>query len=95
MNSFCFFNFIFNSRRSWLLRQLFPRSLLEQFSMKQLIHRIRQHLVEHEDIIQLTVAKQFIRIFSENTRSFGGKLFPVKFPVRLYSLVFRTNESFF
>ncbi|CAF4403373.1 unnamed protein product [Rotaria sp. Silwood2] len=70
-------------RRSWLLRQLLPRSLLDQFSLKQLINRVRAHLHNNNnnnDITQLNVAKQFIRIFSENTRSFGGKLFPVKFP---------------
>jgi hypothetical protein len=68
-------------RRSWLLRQLLPRSLLDQFSLKQLIHRVRHHLQENHDRTQLSVARKFIRIFSENTRSFAGKLFPVKFPV--------------
>ena len=68
-------------RRSWLLRQLLPRSLLDQFSLKQLIHRVRNHLHHNDDMTQLIVARQFIRIFAENTRSFGGKLFPVKFPV--------------
>ncbi|CAF1235328.1 unnamed protein product [Rotaria sp. Silwood1] len=67
-------------RRSWLLKQLLPRSLLDQFSIKQLINRIRTHLHNTNDMTQLNVAKQFICIFSENTRSFGGKLFPVKFP---------------
>ncbi len=68
-------------RRSWLLKQLLPRSLLDQFSLKQLIHRVRHHLQENHDRTQLSVARKFIRIFSENTRSFAGKLFPVKFPV--------------
>ncbi|CAF0991746.1 unnamed protein product [Rotaria sordida] len=67
-------------KRSWLLRQLLPRTLLDQFSLKQLINRVRAHLHDNNDMTQLNVAKQFIRIFSENTRSFGGKLFPVKFP---------------
>ncbi|CAF3564022.1 unnamed protein product [Rotaria socialis] len=67
-------------KRSWLLRQLLPRSLLDQFSVKQLIHRVKDHLHVTKDMTQLNVAKQFIRIFSENARSFGGKLFPVKFP---------------
>ncbi|CAF0966762.1 unnamed protein product [Adineta steineri] len=67
-------------RRSWLLKQLLPRSLLDQFSLKQLIHRIRNHLHNNHNTTQLCVAKQFIRIFAENTRSFAGKLFPVKFP---------------
>ncbi|CAM4806795.1 unnamed protein product [Rotaria magnacalcarata] len=67
-------------KRSWLLRQLLPRSLLDQFSVKQLIHRVKDHLHVTKDMTQLNVAKQFIHIFSENARSFGGKLFPVKFP---------------
>lgn len=71
-------------RQSWLLRQLLPRSLLDQFSLKQLIHRVKDHLHVGNDMTQLNVARQFIRIFSENARSFGGKLFPVKFPVIIY-----------
>lgn len=50
--------------------------------MKQLRSRVRYHL--HEDGShnnQLSVARKFMKIFSENTRSFAGKLFPVKFPV--------------
>jgi len=69
-------------RRSWLLRQLLPRLLIDQFTLKQLINRVRHHLHHNHDITQLSVARKFIRIFSENTRSFAGKLFPVKFPVR-------------
>jgi len=71
-------------RRSWLLKQLLPRSLLDQFSLKQLINRVRDHLPNNKDTTQLSVARQFIRIFSENTRSFAGKLFPVKFPVKIF-----------
>lgn len=75
-------NVLIQSRRSWLLRQLLPRSLLDQFSMKQLRSRVRYHSHEHVDLNnQLSVAKKFMKIFSENTRSFAGKLFPVKFPV--------------
>jgi hypothetical protein len=70
-------------RRSWLLRQLLPRSLLDQFSSKQLITRVRHHLQnDNHNMNQLNVARKFMKIFSENTRSFAGKLFPVKFPVR-------------
>lgn len=75
-------------RRSWLLNQLFPRSLLEQYSLKQLISRIRTQLQTSAEQTQLSVAKEFIRIFSENTRSFAGKLFPVKFPVSLFYCYF-------
>ena len=71
-------------RRSWLLRQLLPRSLLDQFSLKQIINRVRHHLHDTNDITQMSVARQFIRIFGENTRSFAGKLFPVKFPVNSF-----------
>ncbi|CAF0984029.1 unnamed protein product [Adineta ricciae] len=67
-------------KRSWLFKQLLPRSLLDQFSLKQLIHRVRDHLQHTHNITQMIVARQFITIFSENTRSFAGKLFPVKFP---------------
>ncbi|UJR32213.1 hypothetical protein I4U23_019678 [Adineta vaga] len=67
-------------KRSWLLKQLLPRSLLDQFSLKQLINRVRNHLQNTHDATQMSVARQFVTIFSENTRSFAGKLFPVKFP---------------
>lgn len=73
-------------RRSWLLRQLLPRSLLDQFSLKQLINRVRNHLYQNNEITQLSVARQFIHIFAENTRSFAGKLFPVKFPVNYFEM---------
>lgn len=79
---FVFFHRLNRNRRSWLLRQLFPRSLLDQFSTKQLTHRLRTHLQMENKDNQLTVAKEFLRLFAENTRSFAGKLFPVKFPVR-------------
>lgn len=84
--SFLFLNRFFlqfdRNRRSWLLRQLFPRSLLDQFSIKQITHRLRTHLQMENNENQLTVAKEFLRLFAEHTRSFAGKLFPVKFPVK-------------
>ncbi len=76
-------------RRSWLLKQLLPRSLLDQFSLKQLITRVRHHLQnDNHNMNQLSVARKFMKIFSENTRSFAGKLFPVKFPVSVKFEIF-------
>jgi hypothetical protein len=71
-----------------------PRSLLDQFTLKQLIQRVRHHLVDSDDRSQLSVAKEFIRLLCLHTRSFAGKIFPVKFPVDNEQRFFFSVELF-